>query len=981
MVGLGASAGGLDAVSKLFDALPTGNGMAFILIQHLDPTHQSMMADLLAGHTAMKVQQAADGMPLKREHVYIIPPGSYLAIHDGALQLSKPRERHGARMPIDFFLRSLAEELGERAICVILSGTGADGSVGLKAIKEKAGLVIAQHPDEAVYDGMPRSAIMTGAVDLVLPVAKIPDALVKYAARMFAAGGPKGDQPDDPATERLTEIIDLLRTQASHDFALYKPGTLLRRIERRMALAATTDSRRYLNLLRTDAAALELLAKDLLINVTSFFRDPKVFELLAEKIIPDLVRLQPPDRPLRIWVAGCSTGEETYTIAMLFLEEIAAAKRDIKLQVFASDVDGDAVALARDGVYPESIAAEVSPARLARFFTKEEHGYRIVPELRGVVVFTVQNVLADPPFSRLDLVSCRNLLIYLRPEAQAKVLSLFHFALRDGGILFLGGSETVGNLTDRFQPMFKSQRIYRRTGRSRPGEVDLPLAGQGGARAHRPRGLGQAASHRPSLGDLSHRLLLDAYAPASVLINRKYECLYYLGATDRYLRVASGEPSRDLLAMAREGLRHKLRAAVLQAIEEHKRAIVSGGRVKVGGNSVSVSVAVQPVQSDGEELLLVSFLDEPKSEPTPVRSAAPANMVEVSRIEELEHELDLTRKELQSAVRDLEISNEEQKAINEEALSVNEEFLSTNEELTTSKEELQSLNEELTALNSQLQETLERQRSTSNDLQNILYSSDVATLFLDRDLNIRFFTPAAKSLFRIIASDIGRPLADLTSLAADRDLLADAQRVLTSLAPLRHEIEAQDGAWYNRRILPYRTDDNRIEGVVITFADVSEIKAAEREIQAARAYSDSIIDTIRQPLVVLDEESAGRLGQPILLRYFRARPEETEGQPLGDAGDPRSDIPGLRGFLHRVQAEPAGIDDYEIELELPQLGKRSLLLNARKIRDGSSGEGEDPVGDRRHHRAEPRGGSRRGGQAPSRAGQYRQVALPWRREP
>ena len=370
--------------------LPGGTGMAFILIQHLDPTYASMMVDLLAGHTPLTVQQAADGMPLEPEHVYVIPPGAYLSIRDGALRLSEPRERHGARLPLDFFLRSLAEELGERAICVILSGTGSDGSLGLKTVKEKGGLVIAQDPDEAEYNGMPRSAILTGAVDLVLPVAKIPEILAKYAGR-------KGLPPEDHSPDQLAEIVNLLRTKTAHDFALYKPGTLVRRIERRMALAGIDDSGRYLDLLRKNPAELELLAKDLLINVTSFFRDPKAFEFLAEKLIPDLVRQHPSDRPLRIWVAGCSTGEETYSLAMLFLEEISAAKRNIRLQVFASDVDEDAVALAREGHYSESIAADVSPVRLARFFTQEEHGYRIVPELRGVVVFTVQDVLADPP--------------------------------------------------------------------------------------------------------------------------------------------------------------------------------------------------------------------------------------------------------------------------------------------------------------------------------------------------------------------------------------------------------------------------------------------------------------------------------------------------------------------------------------------------------------------------------------------------------
>jgi two-component system CheB/CheR fusion protein len=483
VVGLGASAGGLGAFRRLLTALPASTGMAFILIQHLDPTHASMMVDLLAGHTSMKVQQATDGMPLEPEHVYLIPPGAYLSIQGSALRLSEPRERHGARLPFDFFLRSLAEELGRRAICVILSGTGGDGSLGLKAVKEKGGLVIAQEPNEAEYDGMPRSAIMTGAVDLVLPVAKIPETLAKYGRQLVLNGQRrKGSAPDDHPPDRLAEIIDLLRTKTAHDFALYKPGTLLRRIERRMALAAVDDIGGYLDIVRQNSGELDRLAKDLLINVTSFFRDLKAFELLASEVIPDLVRRQPSDRPLRIWVAGCSTGEETYSLAMLFLEEIAAVRRNIQLQVFASDVDEDAVAHAREGLYPESIAADVSPVRLARFFTQEEHTYRVVPELRGVVVFTAQDVLADPPFSRLDLISCRNLLIYLRAEAQEKVILLFHFALREGGVLFLGGSETVGSVDDRFEPISKKQRIYRQIGHTRPGEVDFPIGPGGGVR-------------------------------------------------------------------------------------------------------------------------------------------------------------------------------------------------------------------------------------------------------------------------------------------------------------------------------------------------------------------------------------------------------------------------------------------------------------------------------------------------------------------
>lgn len=837
VVGVGASAGGLDASRKFLSALATGNGMAFILVQHLDPTHESMMVDLLAGHTTMTVLQAADGMPLERDHVYVIPPGCYLSVASGALHLSQPKARHGARLPFDFLLQSLAEECGRRAICVILSGTGADGSLGLRAIKGKGGLVIAQDPGEAGYDGMPRSAINTGAVDMVLPVAKIPEALINHdwlKTRARANGG--GVRPD-AAGDWLSKVIDLLRSRTAYDFTLYKPGTLRRRIERRMSMAAVEidDKPRYLEMLRSDANELDLLANDLLINVTSFFRDPKVFDFLAEKTVPDLVRSQAPERPLRIWIAGCSTGEETYSLAMLFREQIAAANRNVKLQVFASDVDPDAIATARQGLYPETIEADVSPERLARFFSKDGHNYRVSPELRAAVVFTVQNVLGDPPFSRLDFVSCRNLLIYLRPEAQEKVLSLFHFALREGGILLLGNSETVGNFSGRFQVISKPERLYRHVARSQPGELGFSMNAAEGVRVHARPGQSEAPSRQSVLGDLCRKLVMEAYAPAAVLINRKNECLYSLGPTDRYLRVAPGQPTHDLLAMARQDMRPKLRSAIQQAAQGNARVAVAGGQTKLNGEAFPFNIAVQPVLSEGEELLLVCFIDEPKRERGQGR---PITSGDVPRIAELEHELEATRSELEGAIRGLEISSEEQKAINEEALSVNEEYQSTNEELLASKQELQSLNEELTALNSQLQETLERQRTTSNDLQNVLYSTDVATIFLDTKLNIRFFTPATKSLFNVIPSDVGRPLADLNSLAVDGAFSADAATVLQTGVPLEREIEAHSGAWYIRRILPYRTQDDMVEGVVITFVDITERKHIAKALEAAKQKAE-----------------------------------------------------------------------------------------------------------------------------------------------
>ncbi|MFM0244824.1 chemotaxis protein CheB [Paraburkholderia sediminicola] len=747
VVGLGASAGGLDACRKLVDALPAATGMAYILVQHLDPDHESLMVELIADHTSMTVLQAVDGMRLEHEHLYIIPPGTYLAVRGGTLQLSTPEAPHGARLPFDFLLQSLAKEYGPRAVCVVLSGTGADGSIGLRAVKQAGGFVIAQDPDEAGYDGMPRNAIATGAVDRVLLAAAIPGALIQYdeqlSARLPEHLELQDIQPDAVSHgDTVNRIVKLLRSKTAYDFTLYKPGTLERRIERRMGMEGIDagDMARYLDILESAPQECNLLAKDLLINVTRFFRDPKVYDFLSEVIVPDLISGHPVDQPLRIWTAGCSTGEETYSLTILFLEQIAAAGSNLKLQVFASDVDPDAIAGAREGHYPQAIEADVSQARLSRFFSKDEHGYRVLPELRAAVVFTVQDVLADPPFSRLDLVSCRNLLIYLRAEAQDKVISLFHFALREGGVLLLGNSETPGHVDGRFEVVSRSARVYRHIGHGRPGEFGF------------------------------------------------------------LTRIAGGT----------------------------RRMVATGGRVDVEGKALSFSVEVQPVTSDGEQLLLICFVDAHRTAQKPGRAGEPQDL---PRIAELEQELDATRAELQGAIRSLEMSSDEQKAINEEALSVNEEFQSTNEELLTSKEELQSLNEELTALNGQLQETLERQRTTSNDLQNVLYSTNLATLFLDSRLNIRFFTPATRTLFKLIPGDIGRPLSDLNSLASDDALLTDARTVLQSLVPIEREVESGGDVWFTRRILPYRTQDEEVAGVVITFTDITESKQSAKALE------------------------------------------------------------------------------------------------------------------------------------------------------
>jgi two-component system CheB/CheR fusion protein len=836
LVCIGASAGGLDACSKLLDVLLPDSGMAFIVVQHLDPTHSSMMVDLLTEHTRMKVLQAEQGMLIEPNHVYVIPPGTDLSVAEGRLRLSRPAGQYGSRLPFDRLLRSVADDRGARAACVVLSGSGADGSIGLRALRESGGLVIAQDPEEARYAGMPSSAIQTGSVDMVLTLAQIPDALQNFSRQ-------KATTPSVPAVadgrspDWLLGVIELLRSRTPHDFRLYKSGTLERRIKRRMAMAGigAEDVGMYTEMLKNDNAELDLLAKDLLINVTQFFRDKEVFDLLEKSLVPDLLRERTFGQPLRIWIPGCSTGEEVYSLLMLFHEEIARQSLQVKLQFFASDVDPDAVATAREGLYPKTILADVSSARLARFFVKEDQGYRVLPTLRADVVFAVQDVLIDPPFSRIDMISCRNLLIYLGPEAQAKVVSLFRFALRPGGVLLLGTAETAGATEGRFEIVSKPLRAYRSIGRSRPGDLGF-LSGFGdGARGRAPPGVGRPSTPKPDLGELVRHALLESYAPAAILINYQQECLFLFGPTEQYLRLAPGRPSHDLLDMVRPEMRSKLRLAVKRAIAEQAPVVVDGGRTMRDGQSLPFRVDIRPLIGAGDALLLVSFLDSPAWKEG---DAPAAGSAATPRVAELERELDATRAELRGAIQDLEHSSEEQKAINEEALLVNEEYQSTNEELLTSKEELQSLNEELTALNSQLQETLERQRTTSDDLTNVLYSTDVATLFLDVDLKIRLFTPATKSLFAVIPSDIGRPLADFRALAPDNDLIGDSRLVLQSHDPIEREIQAADGIWFRRRILPYRAHNSDVEGVVITFTDVTKRISNSRALEEAKQQAE-----------------------------------------------------------------------------------------------------------------------------------------------
>jgi two-component system CheB/CheR fusion protein len=847
VVGVGASAGGLEALRRFLAAFPAAPGMAFILVQHLDPTHDSLMASLLSNATAMTVVQAEDGMEVRANHVYLIPPNTYLAIAHGRLNLSEPLARHGARLPIDFFLQSLAASVGGSATCVILSGGGADGTVGARAIKAAGGLVIAQNPAEASHPSMPEHAIATGAVDLVLPASSMAAALLHFATGVGTNGVdhnglgtteviPKALSSAGTAKTLTgtTDIIALLKSLTTHDFTLYKTGTMDRRIARRMSIAGfgAGNTARYMDRLRVDEEERQQLANDLLINVTGFFRDPKIFELLASTVIPELVAAA--DGTIRLWIAGCSSGQETYSLAMLLLERIEAEAAHVKLQIFATDIDAQAVMHAREGLYLGDIEKDVSPARLAKFFTRDEHGYRVSPALRACVVFAVQDVLSDPPFSKLNMVSCRNLLIYLRPEAQAKIIAVFNFALRTGGFLLLGAAETVAANDRRFEQVSKAARLYKKlgTGLERlpivPPETDFM----------RMRPL--AVSVKPKaadLGEICRKLMLERYAPAALLVNARLECLYHFGGTDAFLRPAAGPATHDLLGQLPAILRGSVRDAVKRAATADAMIRVEGGRVTSYGQTRRFNVEIQKIPGN-DDRFLVCFVSLPAKEPTVSVAAAAAATDAGGRIASLEAELAAAKTELQQAVHGLEQAAEEHNAINEEALSVNEEYQSTNEELLTSKEELQSLNEELTALNSQLQESLERSRMTSTDLRNVLYSTDVPTLFLDEKLNIRFFTPSATLLFHLIPSDVGRKLEDFRSLAADPDLLADAQRVLADGAPLECEIQTTSHTCYARRIQAYRTYDGAVAGVVITFNDITERNAAVAAVETARLDSE-----------------------------------------------------------------------------------------------------------------------------------------------
>ncbi len=936
VVGIGASAGGIEALGNLFDAMPTDSGCAFVVVLHLDPKRESEMARILSARTKMPVVQVEDGMALAPNHVYVIAPDTDLKVLHGRLEVSKPSEPRGQRHPVDVLFASIASEHRERSVAIVLSGTGSNGTEGLKVIRAEGGMSLVQSPETAKFDGMPRSAITAGLADHVLAPEGMPEILVAYIRHGYVSDSVEGAPASPVAEVTIDQLLEVLRARNGHDFGSYKRNTLRRRIHRRMGLRNIETLADYLNELRANPQEVISLVADLMISVTGFFRDSEAWKALAELVIGPLVAERASGGSVRVWVPACATGEEAYSVAMLITEHAEAAGKRFDLKVFSTDAQEDNLRKAREGIYPAAALSGFPPDRIRRFFEKLDGSFQVSKELRDRVVFAAQNVLRDPPFSRLDIISCRNFMIYLEPEAQQRIIAQCHFALRPDGHLFLGSAETVGRHDDLFDTVSKKWRIYRRTGPTRHDLIDY----------RRPRGLaGPAAAGEllpmqadvagAPVADIARRALLERYAPASVVVDHKGRVVYFHGTTRDYLEQPSGEPTRDLLAMARDGLGLKLRGAIRDASKNNKSVTIHV-RVHRSGSKGNVTVTVMPLPASpqGAKLSLVTFAPGvPQGESS--QPAVGEDPMETSSGERaLQEELISMRAELRSTIEHLETANEELKASNEEATSMNEELQSTNEELETSKEELQSFNEELHTVNNQLQHKIAEQERTTNDLNNLLAGAETATLFLDDKLAINWFAPATKELFDLVSSDIGRPIAHFARKFSDENLLSDAETVLKKLTTIEAEVPSDAGRWYLRRMLPYRTRDNHIAGVVVTFTDITERRRAAQAVNDAKVYAEAIVATVRQPLLVLDADLRVLSANSAFYALFRVLQKDTVGSLLYNLGNEQWDIPALRTLLEEVLSKSHEVIDYEVEHEFRDIGWRSMLLNARKLVQG-----------------------------------------------
>ncbi len=937
VVGMGASAGGLEALEKFFTHMPPDSGMTFVIVLHLDPTHESIVDSLLKKVTKMQVYQVEDGMKVQPNCVYVIPQKKDMIIMNGNLQLLESELRRGLRRPIDFFFRSLAEDQKERAICIVLSGTGTEGTLGLKAIKGEGGLVIVQSLESAKYDGMPRSAIATDLADYILPPEIMPEQMLKYVKQFHY----KLKRPVPVVIKKISnlrqKIFFMIRNQTGRDFSLYKQTVITRRIDRQMTVHQIKNLSDYVSYLQDNPMEVEKLSKELLIGATSFFRDKEAYEIMQKKVLPLLLKNKPHNQIFRVWVPACSTGEEAYSLAMLLWEYMDEVKRNFKVQVFSTDLDSSAIDTARAGVYPDSISVDVSAERLHRFFSREDNVYRINKEIRDMLIFAPQDMTKDPPFSKLDLISCRNLLIYLGPELQKKLMHLFHYSLRPNGILFLGSSETIGEMTDFFSPFDRKWKIYNhKKDISAPKVImDFPTVSLTGGEANTRKPVETTEFRKVDIGELTEKILLESYTPAAVIINQKGDILYIHGRTGKYLEPAQGKASMNIMEMAREDLRTEIGSGIRQAVTEKKSAVFRDILVKTNGDTQLIHLVVKPITKPEplNGLLLVAFEEIASSKQSEVVKKTGRFSIRMKqRVADLESELKTTKEHLQTTIEELETSNEELQ-------SSNEELLSTNEEVETSSEELQSANEELETVNAELQRKIDELSGVNDDINNLLASTEIAVIFLDNDLRIERYTPAATRLMKFIEADIGRSIGDIRSNLVDHDLVYEIQEVLKTLGSLEKEVQDLNGCFYLMRILPYRTRNNVIDGVTVTFVDITERKLTEKELQIVKEQkriqeeAENVASTVREPLLVLDDSLKVISANRSFYKNFQVMPDETIGRYLYQLGNQQWDIPQLRELLEKILPRNTSFTDFKMKHDFPSLGVREMLLNARRVVD------------------------------------------------
>ncbi len=928
IAGIGASAGGLEALEQFFRHMPADAGIAFVVVQHLAPDHESALPQLLSKYTSMPVQQVQDGTQVVPDHVYIIPPNATLTIEAGMLRLTLPAEPRGRRTPIDSLFTSLAEDRGENAVCIVLSGTGTDGTRGLMAIKEHGGMAMAQTIESARYDAILRSAIATGLVDHVLPVAEMPAKLTEYAAHLSLLDGKAGTIREQIAAQ-LGLLHGLLRRRTGHDFSQYKEGTIARRLERRMKALQVETVKQYLRMLERQPEEASHLFKDLLIGVTQFFRDPEAFEALGREVIPKLFQGKDEGGQVRVCVVGCASGEEAYSIAILLCEHAFTLKSAPKIQIFATDIDERGLETARKGRYPQGIAEHVSPDRLERFFIKQDGAYQVNRELRDMCVFSTHSFIKDPPFSRLDLISCRNVMIYLGLDLQAKMIPLFHYAVRPGGYLFLGPSENVTAQRELFRTVDKKHRIFQRREGLPSSVARFPLAGT--SRPNLPQGTPPAAPER-DLPKHLERIILQRYRPVCVAVKENGDAIYFSGRVGLYLEQPAGSPDINVLNMAREGLRIPLRTALHKAVTSREKAVQERISLHTNGGTESfVDLTVEPLAELQSANLYMVVLEEsapvPASEPG---AGPPVQAGSEDVIRHLEAELRVAQERAQTTIEELETSNEELQ-------STNEEFQSTNEELETSREELQSFNEELETVNAELNRKVAELDHANSDLQNLLDSTQIATVFLTAELRIKNFTPTAGSVFRLIAGDIGRPITDLAPQFAEDGLVEDIKGVLRTLERCERHLTAPPGRHYQMRILPYRTVHNVIDGVVLTFTDITELKEAELRALDAKTYAENIVAAVREPLLVLNADLRVMSANKSFYQMFAASESETAGRNFYDLGDRGWDRAELRALLNDVLPQTKSINDFQMEYDVPGAGRKMLQLSARQIQQQNGG--------------------------------------------